>query len=167
MPWVSTLPKASASTGRVEDSINLSLRWHYPVQVLAVGAERPLSLYWLPLLQILDGDQRVLIYVGPWSRNSVTSDWKWWTPFSRLAANRPRSYERDRRPRCTCSQTAMSSCWISSENAIVCCMDSHPAPVPGSAKNHSKMVSVRSGAIGRMTLVLMLSWEMFSIGLGK
>ncbi len=24
-------------------------------------------------------------------RNSVTRDWKWWTPFSRLAENRPRS----------------------------------------------------------------------------
>ena len=65
---------------------------------------------------------------------------------------------RERRPRWTCSQMTMSSCWISSEKAIVCCIDSQPGPEPGSAKNHSKIVNVRSGPSGRMTFEDMLSW---------
>lgn len=51
---------------------------------------------------------RACTYSRP--RNSVTSDWKWWTPFSRLAEKRPRSYERERSPRWTSWQRPMSSC---------------------------------------------------------
>src|SRR5260370_29643554 len=42
----------------------ISLRWHYPVQVLAVGAMRPLSLFWAPAGSILLGS-RPSLCVGP------------------------------------------------------------------------------------------------------
>src|SRR5260370_40206724 len=42
----------------------LSLRWHYPVQVPAVGAMRPLSLFWAPAGSILLGS-RPSLCVGP------------------------------------------------------------------------------------------------------